>query len=420
MRIDRHHEEIWMIRRSALLPLLAVCTGITAVDAARGQEVSIPFYIGAATSVTRDDNVFRVGEGTPKESDTITAITLLGGFDQPIGRQRIYARASASRNEFADTETLNNTSYSIASGLQWSTVERFGGELKASATQSLARFNPDDGPATTERNNQRLEDLSATIRVGLVTKLSAYAGLSRRTLRFSADEFDFREFDQDGVNAGARYRFSGLLTTGLGLRHTESTYPRYLETAPGVFESDDVKRDDIDFTATWVPTGASTVDGRISLSYIDHTNATDSEFSSVTGNISWDWRPTGKLALVTSLSRETGEETTFLSFGDTSFNSDNSRLTTAIQTKLTYAATAKIGLNARIRYADRDLDNINGDGETGDDQTTVVALGVQWTPTRILSLSCDAMQEKRRTSGNVSTPYSFNTVGCAAQVVLDL
>jgi hypothetical protein len=408
-----------MTRRPALMPLLAVCAGIAAVGAARAQDAPSPYYIGAATSFTRDSNVFRVGESTPKDSDTITAVTLLGGFDQPIGRQRVYARGNVSRNEFADNPTLTNTSYGLKAGLNWETIERFAGDFTASANQSLARFNPDDGPSTTLGNTQRSEQLSANVRMGLVTQLSAYAGVSRRTLRFSADEFDSREFDQDSVNAGLRYRFSGLLTTGAGLRHSSSTYPSGIQTAPGVFEEDDVVRDDFDLTATWVPTGASTVNGRVSFSYIDHLNIRESQRSNVTGLVSWNWRPTGKLSLVTSLSRETGEESTFLVLDDVTVNSaDYSRINTTLQSQLNYAMTAKIGLTARIRYSDRDLERMDGSGD-GADQTSVVGLGVRWAPTRILSLSCDVSQEKRRSSGDLSTPYTFGTVGCSAQATLD-
>lgn len=402
-----------MTSRPVWMPLLALCAGATAVTAARAQDAPSPYYIGAATSYTRDDNIFRVGDNTPKESDSITAVTLLGGFDQPIGRQRIFAQGSVSRNEFADTSTLNNTSYSLSTGLDWETIERFAGDLRASANQNLARFNPDDGPSTTELNVQRLEQLSATVRMGLVTQLSAYAGVSRRTLRFTASEFDFREFDQDGVNTGLRYRFSGLLTVGVGLRHSESVYPLYTET-----DSDRVKRDNLDLSATWVPTGASTVEGRLSLSENKHSNAIEKDFSGVTGLVTWNWRPTGKLTLVSAISHDTGEDTTFLTIGNETIRAaDSSRYTTAIRSRLNYAATAKIGVTAGLVYADRSL--ANSAGARGEDETTELSLGVRWSPFRTLTLACDATEEKRSSSGGMSTPYSFGTLGCSAQAMLN-
>ena len=64
----------------------------------------------------------------------------------------------------------------------------------------------------------------------------------------------------------------------------------------GPVEPDKMDRKDIDFTATWVPSGLSTVTGRLSVTREDHTAPSRGNFHGLTGGVTWDYKPTGKLS----------------------------------------------------------------------------------------------------------------------------
>lgn len=387
---------------------------------------SSPYFVGGAVGLTRETNIFRAADGRPESDDTVTSVSLLAGVDQPIGRQRVFGRLNVRENRYAQSSLLNNLSYGVNAGLDWSTLERLSGNLSLDASQNLARFSPGDAPGTTERNIEKSMGVAATVRVGVVTRMTAELGLSHREVDYSAPEFNFREYRQDAVSIGLQYQFSGSLGAGMLVRHTEGSFPLFREIAPSVFIADTFKRDDAEINLRWTPGGASTISARIAASDTRHKQAKQQDVNGVTGAVGWNWRPTGRLRLDTTLTRNTGLETT----GFTLFNglitgqNDNSRLITSLRVAAAYDLTGKIGLTASATHAQRSLSDTQALSfgqpvvNTGNDRSTSLALGVRWVPLRSLQLSCDVSQDSRTTSGTLSLPYGAGSAGCFAQFVL--
>src|SRR5450631_4768822 len=89
---------------AAIGAALAACTGGSAFaqDAATGRSLAPdpnPYYVGVSQGFTHDSNVFRIPSGP---SDNFSTTSLLGGFDQPISRQRIFGSGSVSLNRYFD------------------------------------------------------------------------------------------------------------------------------------------------------------------------------------------------------------------------------------------------------------------------------------------------------------------------------
>lgn len=405
--------------------LLGACIAAAVACPAAHAEAN-PYYIGIGQSFTHDSNLLVTPDGTPATSTTISTTSLLAGIDQPFGRQRLTANASVRGNRYSGNSEYNNTAYGVDVALDWATIERISGRFGLNLNQNLARFNPGDAPTVLKRNMEQAGDVSALFRVGGVTDLTIEGTLDHRQLRYSAREFNYREVDQDAAGVGFRYKLGGALTLGAGVRHSKADYPRFQETAPDVFVADTVKRDDLDLTALWEATGASTVDARVSLSRARHTTARSQDFSGATGSINWRWKPTGKVTLNTTLLRETGVDTTFFSLANNALTgrTDGSRLTTGLQVRADYELTAKIALAATLRHQERSLtDTLSlSQGATqvdsGTDRTQFASLGARWTPIRSLALNCDATHESRSTSTVLSQPYKVSTYGCGVQFIL--
>ena len=68
------------------------------------------------------------------------------------------------------------------------------------------------------------------------------------------------------------------------------------------------RRHDIDLTGTWVASGASTIDARLSFGRQRYEDNSARDFSGTTGSLQWRWKPTGKLNFYTVLLRDTGTE----------------------------------------------------------------------------------------------------------------
>ena len=391
------------LRPQRLLPLAAA---LCAVGTAHAQ--STPYYIGVSQTFTHESNIYRTQRN--EVSDTISSTALFGGVDQTIGRQRVYGNATVSANKFADNSTLNNTGYGLKAGVDWATIERISGNVELNANQSLARY---DNGTTSDKNTLRDLQFTSAVRVGVVTRLTAEAIYTHRAVDYSLDAYQFRNFSQNAISLGTRYRFSGALTGGVAARFTRGSYED--RAVP-----DDYDRRDIDFTATWTPSGASSLNARISLSDTSHSEASGADFSGVTGQVNWDWRPTGKLRLTTTLARDTGEEISLIG-GSADQLLTNSRISTSVGVRAVYEVTSKVSADAGVRYVRRKLDASLGQlGAGGSDNTTYLSAGLKWVPLRSLTVGCNVSRESRTASSTLSFPYDTDTFGCYGQFALQL
>ncbi len=385
-----------------------------------------PWYLGAAVGVTHVANIFRAADGTPEANDNLTNLTLLGGLDQPFGRQRARASVTLRDNRYADHALLNNLSYGLNLGLDWSTAERISGSVSVNSNQSLVYFTPGDAPSTTERNLERSQGIAANVRVGVVTRLTAELAVTHRQVDYSSPLFTYRENREDSVSLGFNYRFSAGLAAGMNLRHSQGSFPRFRQVALDVFEADRFKRDDIDFNVQWNPNNVSAVSARLSPTRSKHSEAKTQSVNALTGTVNWSWQPTSRIRMSTALTRDSGQETSqFSAFqGLLNWQTDYSRIVTALKWNGSYELTSKISATAGLTYAERSLSdtlafsNSQPNTTAGGDRATAYTLGLRWVPARSTTVTCDWSQEQRRVSSRLSLPYGTQSFGCAGQFIL--
>lgn len=377
-----------------------------------------PYYVGASQSLAHESNLYR-GDGTvrPIVSDTVSVTSLLAGLDQPIGRQRLFADLALRAGRFSDNTQLNYSGTSLAAGVDWEAAESLSGRLSYSGDRTLAPTGLDFGIDPTLRNLQTTQEFVFRGESSKVAPLSVEAGYLHRSLDYSLGEASPLEFKQSTGSLGVRYRPGGALTLGLTVRRTEGTYPF---AAPGA-TADDFTRNDVDLSAVWAATGASTVSARLSRTREKHEVLLERDVSGNTGALSWNFKPTGKLNLVADYIRDTGAESTFIGGGGGTGAPvvvNSSPQATTVQFRLDYEVTAKIQAQAFVRQLKRELvNNVTG---SGDDTLTETRLGLNWTPLRSVLVGCSIGREERDVSesarnANLSNAYSSNSFRCLAQ-----
>lgn len=383
--------------------LIALAATSLGVAVAQGQEQS-PYYIGVSQSVQYDNNVFRTSAN--QSTDTISRTGLTAGLDQRIGRQRVFADGDAEINRYRKNDSLDNKSYALRAGLDWETIETLSGSLRYSARNSLTDFGITEG--TRVVSDQITQQFIASGRWGLPQSLSLDAGYEHRKLTYENVLLDGRNYSQDTVNVGIR-RGTGRLTLGLGVRESRGSTPRY-RVSPAPTE-DELKRRDVDLTAAWAATGFSTFNARLSRTKETHSIATNAELSETTGALGWNYQLTGKLNLNSTLTRDTGTETTFLTTspeGTTALPVDSNRLSTTLAVDARYTVTGKTSFSGNVRYRR----GTRGDG--GNERVTGYGLAIYYTPTRAVSLSCSVATEDRSAAG--ATGYRATLTGCAGDL----
>lgn len=377
-----------------------------------------PYYIGGSLGYSHESNVFRVPTAI---SDSYTSIGLLGGFDQPIGRERIYATGSVRENRYRNIKELDNTSYSLVSGLDWSTVNKLSGAIRYSTAQSLATSTSlANAQPLNVRNVERNSDLSARVQYGFAALLSLEGSVARRTLTSSAAAYKPNDYELNVYSTGIKYRPSSGLTMGVGLRASRGHYTHQLNASG---EAARLERNDVDLTATWIPTGQSTIDARLSFGKRTGDAVSQGDFSGTTGSLLWSYQPTGRLRFRTSLIRDTGLETGYARQieGQTVGAGDNNRLTTALALTGSYEVSAKIQSTASLNYNHRSLTFTPGAGQAaieGSDSTKNYSIGASYAPTRNSLVSCSIGRESRSTASVLSYAFSANTVSCSGQLTL--
>ena len=415
----------------AVLSLAALCAA-SLLPAGLAQAQSSPWYIGASQTLTHESNVLRLGDGqaTPagfSRSDTISSTALIAGLDQPIGRQRLYGNVALRRNTLSRNSVYDNDGYTLAAGLDWSTIERLSGSLNLSSTRRLGSNNAEEIGFLRQRNLETSTGFDATVRVGLVTQWTAELGAGYRDIDNSLEQRNVqaRNFRQQTASAGVRWRPSTVSDFGLALRATSGEYPRFDVAANGNFIGDKFKRQDIDLTANYRPSSISNFDARISLGQVSYDRATQRDFDGLTGTLGWTWQATGKLRVNTRLTRDTSQDSYAVRlFGFIDGTTDYSRITNGLRVGVDYAFSAKLGFNASVQQLERKLvrtlppNPLIPTTATGTESYTVLSLGARWQPQRSVLLGCDVGKETRRGSGPLASDLGNERYGCYAQFTI--
>jgi len=386
-----------------------------------------PYYIGVSQAIIHDSNVYRIPSGP---GDLYSVTSLLGGFDQLLGRQRVFARGIVSGNRYQDEKTLNNTSYNVNAGIDWETIEHLSGNINGSFNRSLTAAPTNAGTPVATQNISDTQTIEALIRWGGPSLLSLEGGASYSNVGYGSQQYASSEFNQSSVHVNLFYHGGGPLRVGVGVRGDVTRTPQaFVDPATGQVQSTRLTGKHFDLLADYDVTGQILADGRLSYTRQESSLPGQGEFSGWTGNLGVAWQVTGKTLLRVDASRNAGfNATTYNTFAFTETANgiaftpvvgvyQNNQLVSSAGISAAYAATAKISGFASARYQRSHQVNVFlAPGTPASDITDVsdvFALGANYTITRFWGATCNLSYERRDVSGGTNYAYNAKTIGCS-------
>jgi hypothetical protein len=420
-----------------------------------GHGQTSPYYLGISQTFGYDSNIFRLpdrgevalpGGGVqviePESSGLISTTLLLAGLDQPIGRQRLYVNLNAGYTSYASQPQLDSPRYALTAGVDWETAEKLSGNAEFSSGLRLGSYGDRDIPTGRGDNDETYNRFTLLARIGDWKRSRAWveAGFVADQVR---NEVDFlqpvpygidtdpgtgapivrytdgynRDERSNAVTLGVRYRQSGALVLGAGVR-TESRrtdVDRHLiDPAQSVSSSADSRRNDLDLFADFNPGGAHQLRARLSYGDTDYDDPGALDYAGWSGSLRWAWQATGKLdsnllLLYDTEDRERGGGSAADGYGDNQ--------TLALEWRLRYAMTSKLSTNLSASWYQRDYDYL--DGFT--DHDTLLALNLTWAVLRNATLGCTAGLDRRTSSAQAAigrNSYDAQFFSCFAQLML--
>ncbi|HMN76850.1 MAG TPA: hypothetical protein PKC97_12340 [Burkholderiaceae bacterium] len=402
---------------------LALCLGLASSVAALAE--TSPYYIGANQAFSYNSNLYSTQSNELASWYSTTSI--VGGFDQSVGRQHFYGSGNFGYNYFFnnDARNLNSNSYGVNVGWDWETVERLSGTARLTANQSLVYYSIGGGqPNAQQKNIQNLSQADLTGRYGISPDIALNLGYTYRRVNFSAEQYAYEEYNQNTGSIGLTYGSHGIWTYGAAFRFQRTEYPFYPHPFPSTKLGDTGDGKNFDFTIKWVPSGLSTVDVRLSYSDINYDINNGRDFNGFNGSLTWTWNPTGKIFSGLTLIGAPGDSSTFYAFIGEPVRVDTSRFARTIRWYGTYLATGKTKFTWNLSLTKDYLEQtIFSSTQQGSDLVTTGSLGVSYAPTRNSQLACNVGYLDRSASDNalrwgMSYPYSTTTFSCSGQLVL--
>ena len=385
-----------------------------------------PYYLGVSQGLTHDSNIFRTPGGP---SDNYSSTGLLGGVDQMISRQRVFATAHVDLNRYQDQQQLNNTSYGVNAGWDWVTIEKLSGNFYTRLNQNLANLNDNTLRPTAERNLSTNKQFGARARWGGDAALTLLGGYGYTSTAYSAAVYQSSASSQNSYDIGVNYRVGSTLVVGSVLRYTRTEADHALVQPGGTFLPNTANGRSIDLTAQWDASARTRTNTRVSWTNQTNSGVGNRDYSGLTGSFDFSHAPTGKLSFTGSLSRDAGTNGLMISAIDIRTNtpivgrSENSQVANNLALGASYAATSKINVTAGVQYRHSIIvEAVNAGAfassrEYGDTSRSLT-LGANYAISRHWSMACTLAHVERAVGGVLPFQYNANTANCSAQYTL--
>jgi exopolysaccharide biosynthesis operon protein EpsL len=376
---------------------------IAALCACAGAQAQLPesVKLRASVGIEHEDNVLRASTG--KQSDTVAVFGAGVTFDKEYSLQRIRLEADWAHHKHSDLSNLDYSTLNYLAAWNFAITPRFRGV--ASAERRQYRDVTDIGSPglnRVARHTDRLEKLEGIYEIDGAWR--AMAGVERQSSESSEPlSYDAGPRVASG-RVGVGYDFGAERVVWLRVRQGEGDYRN------AAFSGGDFKEHEVEVSTRWRLTGKTVVDARVALFDRAHDTQGFRDFDGVVGNANVTWDITGKTSLRAGVQRHLGAYGLMPASG-------GSIRTNRFYVQPTWRASEQVSVNLRWQHDERSWQSVSGVESGRQDKADYLQVGVDWTPTRIVTLST-ALRHERRASNLAGFDYRANVLGVYLKVTL--
>jgi exopolysaccharide biosynthesis operon protein EpsL len=336
-----------------------------------------------------DDNVFRLPSGVDpatrigsSERGDFAHTTSLGfNLDVPVSRQRFQAGYSWNQTKFNRFTDLDFTGHDGRAIWLWQLGNQLSGQVGYTETMALASFaNIQNRVANPLKTQQTFAN--GTYMLTPRWRLRAGVTELEQTNRNSARAVN--DINTQATEGSVSYVTPLDNSLGLVVRTEDGHYPNRQVVGATPLDNS-YTQDGIGVLGEWNVTGQSRLTARLDRVKREYGQLAQRNFSGTTYRAVYDWRPTGRFALLTTLMRDISP----LEDIRTSFV-----LVKGISFAPSYVWTDKVSLSGNLDFLRREyLGDATFSGR--EEKVRVAGVTVSYRPTRTVTLLASLLRESR-------------------------
>lgn len=370
-----------------------------AADTGGEAETEEGFRVDLGQSLRWDDNLFRLPDGQrPADggarSDRLSQTSLGLRFDHRYSLQRVGAALSVVDRRYAEHADQDSTTVDGTLRWNWAVGSLWSGNLGLLQREAPRSFAD---TLRRERSINTLRRLGGDAEYRWHPSWSAVLGAAQTASRYSDSESSASEYDETAIEVGAGFRPRSGNRLDLVVRHADGSYPN---RSPSDSIDSGYQQRDLRLRGDWQISGLSRLSGYAGVTRRTYPHADQLDFTGATGRLVFDWAPTGKLALRTTLRREIGSEDEVI---------DNFVVTRGIALEPRWLVTDKVTLRGNVEWLQRDLGQTSPSAQ-GDNRTRSYGLGLIYQPLRRATITA-SVQHSARSASDPLFKYSDRVFG---------
>ena len=389
----------WLVAAS-----LATCAGALQTASAQSQSVTTasqgPLQFSVGTSAVWDDNVFRLSDsadtqallGKSSKSDRYVSAFAGVHIDKPYAQQRLRLNATETAYRYDSFSFLNSNALNYDGAWDWHFTPRLSGTLSADRAEALANYGDYRTPI---RNIVTVQNQRLSVDGQLSGGWHLLGGASHGESKNSTVFVQQGSYRGNGVEGGARY----VTEAGNSVSFVSRTFRAdYVDQPldPVNLLDDGYRRRENELAVSWMPSGKSRLTGTATRIEYQSRNFAQRDFSGTAGLLSYQWQPTGRVAVVVSAGR------TLQPYID---NFSTYLATDTVTVAPTWQVSAHAALRASVARSSIDFRGaVVPVANPRRDDLGSVLLALDWSPRQSLMLSADVRHE-RRTSNTAGFDY---------------
>ena len=390
--------------RSAVRATAASCALACAL-LAPAAEAQDKFSVRLGYGVTWDDNVFRLPDNAPDpeldrgnsgKSDRFSTASIGFLLNVPVSMQRFLLDVTRAAIRYEKFSSQDQDPFSYRGAWQWQLTPRFSGVLSASRAEIAVNVEDVEGR---RRIDQRTTTRAATADAWIVGGWHLLGAASDSETTYDEPFLARPDTAEKTAEASLRYiaRSNSQVTiTRRWTRGTETV------TDDALFGGSDFTVDATEVTATWIASGHSTLHARATRLERRNEVLPQRDFTGTTGEFRYAWRPTGKLAVDLSASRDI-----------TPFNislESTTRVDDTIAAALVWRIGERTSLLSRASRQKSRYGEVSTLTEARRDTTDAIEVGLSWAPHRSITLDA-RLRHEERTSTDPAQVFDANVAG---------